>query len=299
MPLVTEPLNELERRIDALRAAIRRAAMEGDKLRATELRRDLRLAEREWDQALARVTPSAARVDPPRESGAADRPASSRAVPHGEGSLPAGAHRAGSRQAGPLLPLREQVHQALTLLTVAAAPRMVVAVHQAFFAGGIHRARLTSLRRDEERSFRTAPFARPYYICSALTADLLAPARGLLAVSTWPMERRVIGPLSPRVDFLTAAIQVAESILRLPSPGPSALRLLWRFAANIPGASEAAGAMDPATVAQAAQAEREIHAERDFAVRQKAAQRARRQLGDAEQLFGTRLRALPHAGTGT
>ena len=70
-------------------------------------------------------------------------------------------------------------------------------MHEAFFAGAIPSVRLTSLRRDEERSFRSAPFARPYYMCAALTAELLAPARGVLAVSTWPLERRVIGSLSP------------------------------------------------------------------------------------------------------
>jgi hypothetical protein len=40
------------------------------------------------------------------------------------------------------------------------------------------------------------------------------------------MERRVIGSLSPRVDFLTAAINIAEAIGRLPTPIPSARRLL-------------------------------------------------------------------------
>ena len=174
-------------------------------------------AERAWDEALEQAAAEAAQA--PAEPGQA--PA----------EIPA-------REQGSLLPLREQVHQALSLLTVPASPRLIATVHEAFFASTFPNARLTSLRRDEERSFRTAPFARPYYICAALTADLLAPARGLLAISTWPMERRVIGSLSPRVDFLSAAIQVAEAIERLPAPVPAARRLLWRFAASIPGAAE-------------------------------------------------------------
>jgi len=76
---------------------------------------------------------------------------------------------------GSLLPLREQVHQALSLLTVPASPRLIATVHEAFFASTFPNARLTSLRRDEERSFRTAPFARPYYICAALTAVARCP----------------------------------------------------------------------------------------------------------------------------
>jgi hypothetical protein len=195
------------------------------------------------------------------------------------------------------LPIREQVYQALTLLTVPAASRLISAVHEAFFAGVIFGGRLTSMRRDEERSFRTAPFARPYYLCAALTADLLAPARGLLAVSTWPMEQRVIGPLSPRVDFLTAAIQVAEGIRRIPNPSPEALRLLLRFASNIPGGTARGEKVNAAVVAQAAEAERGVHADADRATRQQAALRVRGQLDDVQQLFGTRLGVTPRSGT--
>ena len=156
------------------------------------LRAELRRAEDAWEDALA---------DLEADGGTAAR----RAV--------------GTAQRGPLLPLREQVHHALTLLTVPAAPRLIVAVHEAFFSGEMVPARLTSLRRDEERSYRSAPNARPYYLCPALTADLLAPARGLLAVSTWTMADRIVGPLSPRVHYLTSAIQVADYVARLDEHG--------------------------------------------------------------------------------
>jgi hypothetical protein len=112
------------------------------------------------------------------------------------------------------------------------------------------------------------------------------------------MDRRVIGPLSPRVNYLSAAIRVAESFLRIRSPGPAAQRLLWRFAANIPGAADGARNMDPATVARAAQAELQVHADDDRAARTAAAGRARRQLDDAGQLFGSRLRLTGQAGAG-
>ena len=166
---------------------------------------------------------------------------------------------------------------------------MIVAVNAAFFAGQILGIRLTSLRRDEERSFAAAPFARPYYICGALSADLLSPARGLLTVSTWLLERRMIGPLSPRVDFLTAAISVANRVARLSEPAPGALRLLQRFAANIPGAADSSGTMKPAIVVRAAETELEVHAAADQEHRKAAAARARKQLSDVEQLFGASL----------
>jgi hypothetical protein len=289
---VDESFTELDQRVEALRAQVREALQTGDRDRARTLRRQLREAERAWHDALA------AHEDGEDEHAAGSRPVSAelisgRPVVAGREAVPAAAGPGGM-----LLPLREQVYQALTLLTVPAAPRLVSAVHEALFAGAIPAGRMTSLRRDEERSFRTAPFARPYYLCPALTADYLAPARGVLAVSTWPLGRRVIGSLSPRVDYLTAAIRIAESIQRIPEPGAAASRLLWRFAVNIPGAAVGAGRMDPLVVVEAARAELAVHADTDAAARQAAAARARQQLDDAQQLFGVRFGTIPQGVTG-
>jgi len=275
---VTEAVEDLEQRITRIRTAVREAVLAGDRERANTLRRDLRQAEQDWEDALAAAENVRADADAESAEGAWARRAAPRA-----GTSPS------------LLPLREQVHEALSLLTVPAAPRLIATVHEAFFAGTFPTTRLTSMKRDEERSFRTAPFARPYYICAALTADLLAPARGLMAISTWPMERRVIGSLSPRVDFLTGAIRVAEAIERLPAPVPAARRLLWRFAASIPGAADSAASTNPHEVMQAALAELTVHQAADQATRHAAARRARDQLDDAQQLFGTRIQLAAQA----
>ncbi|MFB4312329.1 hypothetical protein [Actinomadura sp. GTD37] len=254
--------DELETRIGELRTAVRRAMAAGDRRAARDLRAELREAERAWDDAVLGAPAPA-----PREEA-------------GRG----------------LLPVREQVHQALTLLGAPAAPKLIGSVYAAFFPGEIPGARLTSLRRDEERSFRTAPYARPYYLCAALTADLLAPARGLLTVSTWPLEQRIVGPLSPRTDFLTSALRLAEHAGR-GTPSPDVQRLLWRFASNIPGAvTGTVGTADPAVLADAARAELDVHREPDRRRREAAAARARERLDDAERLFGSRLRAVRASG---
>jgi hypothetical protein len=264
-----EPLDALEARIAELRRAVRAALAAREHARVSELRAELRRAERAWD---ALVTP---------DGGIAEE----------------------QPDAGSLLPAREQVHQSLTLLSVPAAPRLIAAVHAAFFTGQLAPSRLTSLRRDEERSYRSAPNARPYYLCPALTADLLSPARALLCISTWPMEQRIVGPLSPRVAFLTAAIRVAETAGSLAAAGrglqSGQQQLLRRFAMNIPGALDGPRGKDtaPADVAAAARAELDIHASPDAATRTQAARRARRQLDGAEQLFGTRLAAVRDTGT--
>ncbi|MGR6920565.1 hypothetical protein ACU635_40555 [[Actinomadura] parvosata] len=251
---MSDRLDDLERRIDELRAGVRKAMRVRDGATARVLRAELRSAERAWD-ALVSGRPPQAEEEPQ-------------------------APKAG------LVTVREQVHQGLRLLGAAAQPRLIVAVSDAFFGGTIRSGQLTSLRRDEERSFRSSPFGRPYYLCAALT-DRLSPARGLLTLSTWPLERRVVGPLSPRVDFLTCAIATATAIGERDSDDERALRLLVRMARNIPGATDGTlGPPDPGRVAEAARAELLVHADRDTRDRAELAERATAQLGDAARLFG-------------
>jgi hypothetical protein len=283
---VAEGIEALERRIEGLRVAVREAVLAGDSARGKTLRAALKEADKAWEAALAEAEMSRARV-PGSDPADRDSPDSAEGESASDRVLPS------------LLPLREQVYEALSLLQVPASPRLIATVHEAFFAATFSTVRLTSLRRDEERSFRTAPFTRPYYICAALTADFLSASRALLAVSTWPMDRRVIGSLSPRVDFLTAAIRVAEAIERIPAPVPAARRLLWRFAAGIPGAAHGPGSVDPQMVRSAAEAELAVHIDADTRTRHEAAERARRQLGDVEQLFGTKLKPAGRAADAT
>jgi hypothetical protein len=280
---VAETIEAIERRIDELRVAVRQAVLAGDRALAAQHRSALRSAERAWEDALDEA--AAAQTD---RSGAAGPVAQARPAARAASSAPAESSPSSEPAARPgsLLPLREQVYEALSLLQVPAAPKLIATVHEAFFGATFPTTRVTSLKRDEERSFRTAPFARPYYICAALSADYLAPSRGLLAVSTWPLELRMIGSLSPRVDFLTAAIRVAEAIERIPEPPAAARRLLQRFAASVSGAISPDGGVDPAAVGEAARAELAVHHDADARARRGAADRARG-LHHAEQLFGT------------
>ena len=285
---MAETIEALERRIDELRVAVREAVLAGDPALGSARRTELKRAEQAWEDALAAQAPRA------------PLPGEPQAAPVPSGSVPSGSVPSGSVPSGSLLPLREQVYEALSLLQVPAAPKLIATVHEAFFGSTFPTTRVTSLKRDEERSFRSAPFARPYYICAALSADYLSPSRGLLAVSTWPMEKRVIGSLSPRVDFLTAAIHVADAIERIPTPPPTVRQLLQRFAGNIPGAVQPSASPDqirPDVVRQAAEAELAVHSEADTRLRKEAADRARKQLQAAEQFFGTTIGVAAAGGT--
>lgn len=289
---MAETIEALERRIDQLRVAVRGAVLAGDLALASARRAELKRAEQAWEDALTAATLSAGEVP----AGAVSANAVPQAAPVLEPRAPTGP----LEPPGSLLPLREQVYEALSLLQVPAAPKLIATVHEAFFGSTFPTTRVTSLKRDEERSFRTAPFARPYYICAALSADYLSPSRGLLAVSTWPMERRVIGSLSPRADFLTAAIRVADAIERIPTPPLTARRLLQRFAGSIPGAAQPSASAEqvkPDVVRRAADAELSVQADADARMRKEAADRARRQLGNAEQFFGTKFRGNSASGS--
>ncbi|MFG3438228.1 hypothetical protein ACGF0J_13385 [Nonomuraea sp. NPDC047897] len=280
---MSDRLDELERRIDRLRAGVRRAMRARDTVTARGLRAELRAAERAWDTLVAGEAAPGDTSLVPAPPGDAVPAAHGAQAPAAPG--PAG--RAKPR-GGRLVTVREQVHQALTLLGAPAQPRLVAAVSEALLGGALRGAQLTSLRRDEERSFASSPYGRPYYLCAALT-DRLSPARGLLTVSTWPLERRVVGPLSPRVDFLTCAMAVARHLDADPVAAldPRALRLLSRMARNIPGAAAAdLGPPDPARVTDAAARELAVHAGRDTRDRAALAGRATSQLDDRARLFG-------------
>ncbi|MFD8786353.1 hypothetical protein [Kitasatospora sp. NPDC059599] len=286
---MAETIDELEARLADLRVRLREATRARDKAAATRIRREMRQVEEAWESALAedgtdQQSPSLEEIDhhPHTQVLKADTTVSTE-VQSPAPRLPAG------------IPAREQAHQALAILGAPAAPKLIGATYQAFFTDPLIVTKLASLRRDEERSFASQGHTRPYYICAALTHDRLAVARGLLAVSTWPLDRRVVGPLSPRTDFLTHAVGVSEQIRRLETaghhPGEYAWRLLRRFAFNIPGAYES-GEPDPTRVIEAARNEFTVHHEADAAERTAAAVRARSQLTDVQQLFGSPLQAL-------
>ncbi|MFI5960458.1 hypothetical protein [Cryptosporangium sp. NPDC051539] len=255
---MADSMEVLEERIDELRRGVRRSAIAGDRAAANRLRAELRRAEKAWDEALMVATgPETHEVVPEPDT--------------------------------PLVSVREQVHQVLTFLTVPAAPKLIAAVRNAVFAGGLSSTQFASIRRDEERSFRQAPGSRPYYICAALTSDRLSPARGLLAVSTWPMAARIVAPLSPRVHFLTAAIRISEQVSGSGWDALPVRRLLWQFAANIPGGARSLDTVTPEVVESAARAELEIHYDADRSQREVASRRAREQLDDYQQMFGSAL----------
>jgi hypothetical protein len=131
-----ELLEALETRMQQMQQAMLHARLQCDDAQVASLHEDLKRTQSYW-ASLVLPDGEAAQAQPSPPQAAASEPAAPRP----------------SRGA---LPLREQVYQALTLLTVPTAPKVLSQVHEAFFAQPLNSARLTSLRRDEERSYRTS-----------------------------------------------------------------------------------------------------------------------------------------------
>lgn len=191
-------------------------------------------------------------------------------------------------------PLREQVIRTLTVLARPASLSLISDVARARWGQSLSAGRMASLRRDEMRSFRSAPGHRPVYVAPALSSDRFAPARGVLTLSSWSLAHRILAPASPRVDLLVILTRLVEEMPAATEAGAgdALLRVVWRLARTVPGA--VGRNFDMERVATAARSELEVLESEDRAEREDAADRAREQLSDLDQLFGSPgLRTLP------
>jgi hypothetical protein len=186
---------------------------------------------------------------------------------------------------------RQVVAGALAEIGVATRARVVTDYAEARFGQHVEPRTLAALRRDERRAWDKSS-ARPTYIVPALEGRYFQPVRGLLTLSEWPLERRLIGPWSERADHLAATAQLARQLAWLSERDTAVAERLAPvvagLAASIPGALDGPG-LDTARVEGAAQAELGPLAARDEPWRREAAARARTQLPREQQLWGTTI----------
>ena len=202
-----------------------------------------------------------------------------------------------------VVPLRDKVIRALHLVSRPATGRLLSDVSRACWGDRIETVKLSSLRRDEANSWdaaqdrdrRTA--MREVYVVPALSYDRFAPVRGTLALSTWQTARRLIAPLSPRVDMLRSTISLATEADKLAGngPGEALCRIVARLGASIPDARPFGASLHE--IIAAAEAELAEIEETDERERAAAARRAEGQLNARALLFGAPLRAVRSART--
>jgi hypothetical protein len=186
---------------------------------------------------------------------------------------------------------RQVITGALAEIGVACRAKIVADYAEARFGQRVEARMLAALRRDERRAWDKNT-ARPTYVVPALEGRFFQPVRGLLTLSDWPLERRLLGPWSERADHLAATAQLARQVAWLSERDAAVAERLAPvvagMAASIPGALDGAG-LDTARVAEAAEAELGPLAERDVPWRREAASRARGQLPADQQLWGTSI----------
>lgn len=196
--------------------------------------------------------------------------------------------------------IRDMTIAALNELDVPSAPKALSDYARIRFDTFLNYRALTSLRRDEQRAWSSPRSHRAVYVVPALEGRRFLAVRGKLALSSWPLARRLIGPWSERVDHLRATLNLAAQYDWLAEHDPERaarlLAMLGHYAATIPGARLADDtAPDVAQIRRAAEAELAQLEPQDEEWRAEAAARAER-LHDVEQLFGAPAPAALRGG---
>jgi hypothetical protein len=186
---------------------------------------------------------------------------------------------------------RQAVTEALAEIGVPCRARNLADYVEARSGERIDSRAFAALRRDERVAWRKGS-ARPVFIVPALEGRFFQPVRGLLSLSDWPLERRLIGPWSERADHLAATAQLAKQLAWLSGRDAAVAQRLASVVAgmarSVPGAVDSQE-VDTARVESAAEAEHAALAERDEPWRKEAAARARAQLSEEQQLWGASI----------
>jgi hypothetical protein len=190
---------------------------------------------------------------------------------------------------------RDVAIAALNELGVPSGPKAVADYAALRFGASLDSRAMASLRRGDQRSWRSTTSVRPVYIVPALEGHRFLPLRGKVALSSWPLRMRLIGPWSERADHLRATQNVARQIGWLAEARPEIaarmLPLLHRYANTVPGIR----GNDAVAVESAAAAELALIDGPDLEWRGDAEERAVSVLDEAGYLWGAAPpRAVAH-----
>lgn len=227
----------------------------------------------------------------------------------------------------PSLSARDRVVKLLRLTGVATSNRLLSDLSRAQFLDPLDTAGFSTLRRDELRAWvvnnasgdqvtspdtsrttilATSPatsskssessFPGRAYVVPALSHDRFTAVRGALALSEWPIERRIVAPASLRVDLLRAAIAVTEKAAD-EGEGTNLLRVVNKLASGLGVSTFKRDLGDLcAAVQDSCRDELVVIEAADMRERAEAADRARVQLDAKSLLFGTQLAPLTSRG---
>jgi hypothetical protein len=192
--------------------------------------------------------------------------------------------RAGGR------PLRERVLDVLDEIGVPAPPRVVSEVATLSYGMTLPASRLASLRRDEERAYRKDALSRPAWVVPALTVHSLTAIPRIIATSTWPLERRLIGARTLRANHLRTVISLLDALRRTGDRADERTiahfeSVLVSFAQSVSGALQAGARPEHERIRAAVEAELGHIEPLDVEERKVAAKRFEK-LPETNQLWG-------------
>lgn len=191
---------------------------------------------------------------------------------------------------------RNQIITSLRLLGRPAALALALGVSSAHWGQLISTRRAVSLRHTERAAYRTQPGAKHEYVVTASSSDRFAALLGVVGLLSMPLEVRITGPASHRVNLLYNIKKLCTEL----DSGRSrqaywfhALELVViRLASTVPEAVVCSGAVAVGTgqVQTACDAELAVIEWADRDIRIRAAAIARAQLTTEQRLFGTQGR---------
>lgn len=197
---------------------------------------------------------------------------------------------------------RDMIVQGLIELDAIASPRLLSDYLAARFSRHVSPRQFSSLRRDEREAWKRPVTSRVAFVVPALEGSFFTPARGLLASSTWPTWRRIVGPRTGRVELLRASRNVLEQLTWLSDTDKGGAgrmeRLLVALVRTVPGALDGWTVHDPVRTRDAIERELSVLEEVDRDWRQEAVSRAESQLDEGELLWGARAPHVVRAGEG-
>jgi hypothetical protein len=141
-----------------------------------------------------------------------------------------------TEQAGPKRSVRDVVLGSLDELCWPTYARELTQYCKARFGRDIPPSRFGPLAKDEINAFRSSK--RPVWLCFALTSDRHQAIKRLLCRSDWPLDWRMFGPSSGRVQYLKITARLCELATKFESSAsdPEMLRILAAdHARDLPG----------------------------------------------------------------
>jgi hypothetical protein len=185
--------------------------------------------------------------------------------------------------------IREQALDIMDEIGVPVSPATISEFSMATTGVDIAPSRFASLRRDEERASQRDIGARPAWIAPALSTERLSQIPRLVTNSSWPLERRLVGARSLRVNHLLTTLAFLERFVRLLATDAQRAKalesLLLRYARGVPGAIVSGEAPEPAKIRTVLRGELEAIEPDDVAERRQAAERLGR-FNDRQRLWG-------------